>query len=261
MMTNRTPRFFLRLTAGILAVSLITACAAPSAQNAPAAKIDVLVPHTLYPAPDTAELDNPALRFKYRMDPVFAGAFLTVLSPLFLIIIAAIKIEGIFDPDARGPLFFREARVSRGKPFLMYKFRVLKASALRRKSPGESVWFSQQDREHNVTRVGRVLLQVYLDELPQLINILRGEMSVVGPRPHTPTTYEEELAQGFIALKYLKGGITGPHQLFKGSVFKAPVRSEDYYEKCRTYSPRKLFRYDLGIMWQTVFKLIKAEGL
>ncbi len=259
MKTNQTPRLSLRLTAGLLALSLITACAAPNALSPRSAETPT---HHVAPLSfDLKELDNPALRFKYRMDPLFAGVLLTVLSPLLLIIILAIKIEGILDPDARGSIFWKETRISRGKPFHIYKFRVLKASALSRMKPGESVWPYQQDREGNVTRVGRILLQAYLDERPQFIKVVRGAMSVVGPRPRAPATYETDLARGSIALRYLKGGITGPHQLFKGSVFQSPARSNDYYEKCRAYGTLELFLYDLGILWQTVFKLIKAEGL
>jgi len=248
---------FFRSTAVLLLIALTVSCAGPRATSSSALGRSQLAAGVS----EAQGLDNPALRFKYRMDRVLSGGFLVLLSPLFLTIIAAIEIEGVLDPDARGPVFWRETRISRGKPFRIFKFRVLKASAMKRVQPGESVWPYQQDRKKNVTLVGRVLLQVYLDELPQLINVFRGEMSLVGPRPRTPFIYEKDLAKGFIALEYLKGGITGPHQLFKGSVFQSPARSNDYYEKCKTYGTFQLFGYDLGIMWQTFFKILKAEGL
>lgn len=109
--------------------------------------------------------------------------------------------------------------------------------------------------------MGKILIQCYLDEMPQLLNIFLGQMSFVGPRPRVPPIYEEDVAEGYSALKYLKGGITGPSQLAKGIVKNGLPLSEEYLGICNSYEPIKLLKYDLGIMWKSVFKLMKAEGL
>lgn len=169
-------------------------------------------------------------------------------------------IEGLVFSDTKGPLFYRETRISYGKPFGLYKFRVLKASALQKAQQEGSVWFVQFDTR-NTTVMGKILIQCYLDEMPQLFNILLGQMSFVGPRPRAPFIYQENLEEGFTALRYLKGGITGPAQLAKGVMENPLPLSEEYLERCQTYGAVKLLKYDLGIMGKSVFKLMKAEGL
>ena len=157
-------------------------------------------------------------------------------------------------------LFYREKRISSGKPFTLYKFRVLTVPALPKAAKEDSVWFLQFDQK-NTTVIGKILIQCYLDEMPQLLNIFLGQMSFVGPRPRVQPIYEEDVAKGYNALKYLKGGITGPSQLAKGLVKDGLPLSEEYLSICKSYGPMELLKYDLGIMWKSVFKLMKAEGL
>ena len=184
-----------------------------------------------------------------------------LVSPLFFLIAYGMWIEGLFCQNARGPIFYRENRISRGKLFSLLKFRVLTAAALQKAATEDSVWFIQFDRK-NTTLMGKILIQCYLDEMPQLLNIFLGQMSFVGPRPRVRPVYEEDLAQGYRALKYLKGGITGPAQLAKGIAENSGLEfSEDYLNRCNTYRPFKLLKYDLRIMWKSIFKLMKAEGL
>ena len=109
--------------------------------------------------------------------------------------------------------------------------------------------------------MGKILIQSYLDEMPQLLNIFFGQMTFVGPRPRIPSIYKEDVAEGYSALKYLKGGITGPAQLAKGLVENGLPLSEEYLARCDAYGPIKLLIYDLGIMLKSVFKIMKAEGL
>ena len=82
------------------------------------------------------------------------------------------------------------------------------------------------------------------------------------PRPRVPPIYEENFSAGYSALKYLKGGISGPAQLAKGLVQDGGLTlSEEYLKICNSYGTMKLLKYDLAIMWKSVFKLMKAEGL
>ena len=200
------------------------------------------------------------LYLKPIVDRCIAWFFLMPASPVIIFIACCIWIEGLFFKNSRGPVFYREERISQGKPFHLFKFRVLTASALQDVAQKDSVWFIQFDKR-NTTIVGEILIQCYLDEMPQLLNIYLGQMSFVGPRPHALPIYEEELSEGYIALKYLKGGITGPAQISKGIIKNLMPLSEKYLKLCNSYGSLKLLKYDLGIMWKSVFKLLKAEGL
>ena len=114
------------------------------------------------------------LALKRCMDVLFSALGLLVLSPVLLCIAAAIAL------DDRGPVFYRQQRVGRdGKPFAILKFRTMVADAERR----GQLTVGADDR---ITRVGRVLRSTKLDELAQLFNVLKGDMSLVGPRPEVP---------------------------------------------------------------------------
>ena len=200
------------------------------------------------------------LHLKFAVDKCVSWVLLMLASPLIVFVAYCMWIEGLFFKDARGPVFYREKRISRGKPFTLYKFRVLTASALQKVEKEDSVWFLQFEKK-NTTVMGKILIQCYLDEMPQLLNIFLGQMSFVGPRPRVPPIYEEDVADGYRALKYLKGGISGPSQLAKGILKDGLPLSEEYLGICNSYGPVRLLKYDLGIMWKSVFKLMKAEGL
>lgn len=114
-------------------------------------------------------------RIRRLFDITASAAGLAVLSPLFLLVGLWIKL------DSPGPVFYRATRVGRnGAPFRLYKFRSMAAGA-DRQGPGITA-----TGDARVTRVGRLLRRSKLDELPQLINVLQGEMSLVGPRPEDP---------------------------------------------------------------------------
>ena len=128
---------------------------------------------------------------KRATDLVLAGLGIILLSPIWLLIALAIKL------DSPGPVLFRQPRAGRyGKPFTVYKFRSMRQDAetelekLRNLNEAAGPMFKIKDDPRR-TRVGRFIRQTSLDELPQLINVLRGEMSLVGPRP----ALLEEVAQ------------------------------------------------------------------
>jgi lipopolysaccharide/colanic/teichoic acid biosynthesis glycosyltransferase len=112
---------------------------------------------------------------KRAFDVAVAAAALVLLVPVLLVIALAVKL------DSPGPVLYRQRRVSRGgRLFRLYKFRTMVADA-DRLAPNVSA-----TGDPRVTRVGRLLRRTYLDELPQLLNVLLGDMSLVGPRPETP---------------------------------------------------------------------------
>lgn len=134
-------------------------------------------------------------------DYVLSGFLLIVLSPLFAMIAALVKLE------SRGPIFFKQARLGfNNKVFEIYKFR----SMYHNRGPETVVKQATRD-DPRVTRVGRIIRATSLDELPQLFNVLLGDMSLVGPRPHAMSHNEEygRMIRGYFARHRVKPGITG----------------------------------------------------
>jgi exopolysaccharide biosynthesis polyprenyl glycosylphosphotransferase len=148
---------------------------------------------------------------KRGMDIIGAGAGLIVLSPLFVLLAIAIRLE------SRGPVFFRQARVGRdGRHFQMLKFRSMVAGAEAQRaalqSLNETSGLFKLRNDPRITRVGHHVRRTSIDELPQLLNVLRGDMSLVGPRPLVVD--EDRLVEGrHRARLQLSPGMTGPWQV------------------------------------------------
>lgn len=170
-------------------------------------------------------------RFAKRFcDIVFAGLGLMVLAPFLLIIAALIKID---DP---GPVFFQQRRIGKdGQPFFMHKFRSMVVDAEKRlaeleaKSEGNGVLFKMKD-DPRITRLGAFIRRYSIDELPQLWNVLTGEMSLVGPRPPLPR--EVETYEDFVHRRLMvTPGITGLWQVSGRSdlSWDESVRLDLYY--------------------------------
>jgi lipopolysaccharide/colanic/teichoic acid biosynthesis glycosyltransferase len=196
---------------------------------------------------------------KRSLDVVVSALALALLAPLFVALAVAIKL------DSPGPVFYRGVRVGRfGVPFRMFKFRSMVADAER---IGGS---STADSDPRITRVGRVLRRYKLDELPQLIDVLRGTMSLVGPRPQVPedvalyTPAEREILT-------LRPGITddasirfhNEGEILRGSpdpdrAYVALIR-EEKLRLCVEYVRRHSVRGDLRILWRTAAALLSSR--
>jgi lipopolysaccharide/colanic/teichoic acid biosynthesis glycosyltransferase len=204
------------------------------------------------------------LAIKRGMDVVFSCAALLVAAPLFLLIAAAIKMT------SQGPVFFRQERVGRhGVPFFCLKFRTMQVSndsAIHR-AYVEKLIRGEVSKEENggvfkikadprVTKAGRLLRKTSLDELPQFINVLKGEMSLVGPRP--PIPYELSAYDAWHRRRVLeaKPGITGLWQVLGRSrtTFDEMVRLDLQY--ARNWS----LWLDLKILFQTPWAVISGSG-
>jgi len=147
------------------------------------------------------------LFIKRVMDIACAGITMVVLLPLFLVVAVAVKI------DSKGPVFFKQRRVGKDrKIFTMYKFRSMFADAetqlkyLQEKNERDGPVFKIRD-DPRVTKVGHFIRRTCIDELPQLINILKGDMSIVGPRPPLPREVEQYLPRHMQRLS-VKQGLT-----------------------------------------------------
>ena len=152
---------------------------------------------------------------KRGFDAIVALAGLIVLAPLFAVIAMLIK------ADSPGPVFFRQERMGKGfRPFRIYKFRTMVKDASRM---GGALTASGDPR---VTRIGKLLRQTKIDELPQLINILRGDMSVVGPRPEV-RQYVELFRNNYEIILAVRPGITDPASLKYRDESSLLARSEN----------------------------------
>lgn len=160
---------------------------------------------------------------KRLFDIFFSFLGLLVLAPLFVVVAILVKI------DSKGPVFFRHTRMGRGfKPFHVYKFRTMVNGAERM---GASVTAGSDKR---ITRLGRLLRKTKIDELPQLLNVLKGDMSLVGPRPEV-REYVELYASEYRRLLSVRPGITDPASLRyaeeEGVLALSPSWEEEYRKK------------------------------
>ena len=184
---------------------------------------------------------------KRLLDILVSLVGLIVMAPLFAIVGLAIRL------DSKGPVFFVQKRVGKdGKRFRTYKFRTMIQGAA---DQGAGFYIEGED-DPRITQVGKILRRWSLDELPQFINILRGEMSVVGPRP--TLLYQVEQYDQFQRRRLeVKPGITGWAQIHGRNVLSWPDRIE--YDVW--YVDNWTFGLDLEIILKTLPVLLKREGL
>jgi lipopolysaccharide/colanic/teichoic acid biosynthesis glycosyltransferase len=180
------------------------------------------------------------------LDAVLAGVLLAVTAPLMALAALAVKLE------SRGPVFYRQRRVGRGgEPFELWKLRTMVPGA---ETMGAGIYVVEGDAR--ITRVGRVLRRFSLDELPNLVNVLRGEMAIVGPRP----TVQEQV-DGYTDRQRrrleVKPGITGWAQINGRTSLPWPERIElDVW-----YVENRSLRVDLRILVRTARMLATGHGL
>lgn len=196
---------------------------------------------------------------KRLLDIVVSIAGLTVLSPLLIAVAVMIKL------DDGGPVFYRGARVGRGgRLFNIYKFRTMVLNAEKVGGPSTS------ENDPRITRIGSGLRAYKLDELPQLINVLIGDMSLVGPRPEVKSEVDSydpkwkpilSVRPGITDLSSIafrdeggvikRSGIEDPHEAYKKLI--QPRKLELQLE----YVRRRSLLLDLSILWQTVLAVIR----
>ena len=206
---------------------------------------------------DVDPLDRVERMFKRTLDLCVASVLLVLGSVFGLLLVLAIKL------DSRGPIFYMQERVGKnGRHFLMYKFRTMVAGADQQldeledqneKSAGGQLFKMKKDPR--ITRVGAFLRKWSLDELPQFINVYKGEMSLVGPRPPLPREVARYEQQHYCRLKGLPG-LTGLWQVSGRSnlTFEEMVKLDKYY--LDNWSLRR----DIGIMLKTVLVVLAREG-
>ena len=201
---------------------------------------------------------------KVIFDRGLAALLLVLAAPLLALAALMILLDGWIRPTDRGPVFYRERRISRGQPFSILKFRTMQVTAIEEVLAKGLTVKTLERQGRAQTRAGIFLRRFYLDELPQLINILRGEMSFVGPRPCAPFEYERELARGIVRKRLAKAGLVGLQQAHKGYTrsFEEEIELDYEYVRCAgSMSPLRRLAYDVSIILRSMRVLMEAKGL
>lgn len=178
-----------------------------------------------------------------------------ILSPVMLVIAILIKVED------HGPVFYKQVRVGKnGKKFKMYKFRSMFVNAdkmlskLKEQNDVEGPMFKMKD-DPRITKVGHFIRKHSLDELPQFLNVIKGDMSLVGPRPPLPSEVAEYSDYDKQRL-YVTPGCTGLWQATE----RNEVGFSEMVQLDIQYIQRASFMFDLWIIWKTVEIIIKPNG-
>jgi lipopolysaccharide/colanic/teichoic acid biosynthesis glycosyltransferase len=207
--------------------------------------------------------DVPIPAAKQALDRAVAAVLLVATAPLSAAAVGLILVGMVRHPADRGPILYRERRITAGREFDLLKFRTLRRSALDRVRAEGSYARLAEAEDANLTWAGRILKRRYLDELPQLLNILAGQMSLVGPRPWPVPMVLTQRAAGLDYRDRVVAGWTGPAQIQKDS--PEHVRGSEldlaYVALLRTGSTRRILAEDARILVETVRLLLRGEGL
>ena len=182
------------------------------------------------------------------IDRILAGIALVILSPLFLIVSIAQKISA---PDE--PIFFLQKRVGRNAHcFNIIKFRTMKSSAPKNVATGDLA-----DPQIYISRLGRFLRDTSIDELPQLVNVVNGDMSLIGPRPLVYTEREIRFLRRWYGVYQVTPGITGWAQVNGRDT--VDIYDKVYYD--REYVQNVSLKFDLKVLWKSVLVVLGRHGV
>lgn len=201
---------------------------------------------------------------KWITDKSISSILLLLSFPVFIPVVLTMAANMLFRAPDRGPFLYREPRISRGKVFNLLKFRVLQKDVIAQMPPADKHAYLYEKDRSNLTWAGRHMLKKwYFDELPQLFNILKGDMSLVGPRPWPVSLAKAQIKRGVVYRNLILAGWTGPSQLQKGN--PQPQNSEkldmEYLKRCRTLPSWRLWLYDMRLLCKTARLILQGKGL
>ena len=191
------------------------------------------------------------IHLKRCLDFVMALVGMILLSPLFLILLIAIKL------DSKGPVLFRQKRVSIHKSH----FDILKFRTMRIDTPKDMPTHLLQNPEQYITKVGKFLRKTSLDELPQIINILKGDMSVVGPRPALWNQFDLIEERDKYGANDVRPGLTGWAQINGRDELEIPVKAKLDGEYTQALLGKKGFRMDIRCFFGTFLSVFRGDGV
>lgn len=187
------------------------------------------------------------LRIKRVFDFICSSFALIILSPLFFIIIIAIKLE------SKGPVLFKQKRVGIHKTH----FNILKFRTMRTDTPNDIPTHQLKNPDQYITRVGKILRKTSLDELPQIINIIKGEMSIVGPRPALWNQYDLIEERDKYGANNIPVGLTGWAQINGRDELPIKVKAKLDGE----YAKQMGLIMDLRCFYGTIFSVLMSKGV
>lgn len=199
--------------------------------------------------PQLTERQRVYIKIKRVVDILLSGAGLVVLSPVFLGVMLAIKLED----GRRAPVFFSQKRVGNHRTyFQLYKFRSMKLDA-----PHDMPTHLLRDPEQYITKVGKVLRRTSLDELPQIFNILKGDMSVIGPRPALWNQEDLLAERDKYGANDVVPGLTGWAQINGRDELEIDVKARfdgEYVEKLSLL-------FDVRCFFGTILHVLRSDGV
>ena len=200
---------------------------------------------------------------KLLFDKIASLTAIFLLWPIFVIILIAYVLDGFIHPQHRGSVFLSYIASSRGKKFKKYKFRLVREELIDKNLRNEGDWraYPSERQPQNLTCIGKFLKKYYLDELPQVFNIIKGDVSFVGPRALAWHHYQRDIKQGNIARKLLKAGIFSESHTRKGTrLFGKPQLEYEYIEKYMKFSPWQLLWTDFRIISRGIKMILEGKG-
>ncbi|MBF0282772.1 MAG: sugar transferase [Zetaproteobacteria bacterium] len=201
--------------------------------------------------------------FKRFFDILLSGILLLFAAPILFLLKVAFVIEGLLIPENAGPMLFYYNAISAGEIIPKYKIRLIKQKYIDPEGAKRHDWiaFSAEWTPDSRTIVGSFAKKFYLDELPQFWSVLKGDMSIVGPRPLSVLHYERDKKQGNVTRSLLKGGLLGLGHINKGtSEMGNPIYEYEYVEQYLKRSSFGLLMLDLWIIWRGVMVIVKGGG-
>lgn len=184
---------------------------------------------------------------KNILDFILSLLALIILLPFFFIFAMIIKLE------SKGPIFFKQKRIGKDKKeFYIYKFRTMRTD-----TPKDMPTHLLKDAESYITKSGKIFRKTSIDELPQIINILKGQMSIIGPRPALWNQYDLIKERDKYNANSIRPGLTGWAQVNGRDELEIPIKAKLDGE----YVQKMSFLFDLKIFFETIVKVFKHDGV
>ena len=184
---------------------------------------------------------------KNILDFILSLLALIILLPFFFIFAIIIKLE------SKGPIFFKQKRIGKDKKeFYIYKFRTMRTD-----TPKDMPTHLLKDAESYITKSGKIFRKTSIDELPQIINILKGQMSIIGPRPALWNQYDLIKERDKYNANSIRPGLTGWAQVNGRDELEIPIKAKfdgEYVEKMSLW-------FDIKIFFKTIIKVFKHDGV